>query len=130
MLFLIFLWPFFFPQILSSFYGLRSNKSKEIRGKAMDQKFLLDSRKSRSTVNPYATTMPQCLLHLSLRLVLSLSFYYGVFMWIKTNLPPYMVAKMNARCGCEGILSKICCVSAKILIWNLFVSWKNEGESI
>ena len=51
-------------------------------------------------------------------------------MWVKSNLPPHIVAIMNARCGCEGILSKICWVSAKILIWNLFVSWENEGESI
>ena len=90
----------------------------------MDQKFLLDSRKSSSTMNPYATAMLRYLLHLSLRLVLSWSFYYGVFMWVKTNQPPHMVARINARCGSEGILPKICWVSAKIFVWNLFVSWE------
>ena len=52
------------------------------------------------------------------------------FMWVKTTLPPHMVAKINVMCGCEGVLLDICWVLAKIFIWNLFVSWDNKSESV
>ena len=51
-------------------------------------------------------------------------------MWVKTTLPPHMVARINVTCGCEGVLQDICWVLAKIFIWNLFVSWENKGESV